>query len=186
MQVIGDAQMAAYKLEHRVVGQVRVGLFAGEQHLYSGNQQEGTEHIEDPGELLDQGAAYADHDRAQHHHAEDAPEQHPVLVEAGDGEVAEDHRHDEDIVHGQRLLDQEPGVELQGTLCAQLPPDPPAKQHTDTEIAGVQQQAFAHLDFVSLAMQHAQVQYQQGQDNANECQPEPGAGAENVIVEKCL
>ena len=49
---------------------------------------------------------------AEDQRAEDAVEQHPVLVLAGYGEVAEDDREDEDVVDGQRLLDDVAGEVL--------------------------------------------------------------------------
>jgi len=71
------------------------------------------------------------------------------------------------------LLDQETGVELQRLGRAELPPDPPAERHADAEIAAVQQQAFAHLDFVLVAVQHAEIEDQQREHDGQECQPEP-------------
>ncbi|MNV69116.1 hypothetical protein D3C71_1620080 [compost metagenome] len=109
-----------------------------------------------------------------------------MLVAAGDGEIAEDHRHDEHVVHRQRLLDQEPGVELQRRLRAQLVPDPGAEQHADAEIARIQQQALAHFDFPVVAVQHAQVEDQQTDDDGHEHQPQPGAGTEERGGEECL
>ncbi|MNT95894.1 hypothetical protein D3C72_2378630 [compost metagenome] len=64
MQVIGDAQMAAHKLQHPIVGQVWMSFLAGKQHFHAGDQQEGAKHKENPGELLNQCAAHTDHDRA--------------------------------------------------------------------------------------------------------------------------
>ncbi|MNZ32180.1 hypothetical protein D3C78_495020 [compost metagenome] len=186
VQLVGDPHMAADELQHRVVGQVRMGVLPGEEHLHAGEQQEGAEDVENPVEFLHQGAAHADHDGAQHDHADDAPEQHPVLVAAGNGEEAEDHRHDEDVVHGQRLLHQEARVELQGALRTQLEPDPDPEQHADAEVAAVEQQAFAHLDFMLVAVQHPEVEDQQGEDYAEEDEPQPGCGAEEVGEEKCL
>ncbi|MNG14798.1 hypothetical protein D3C84_985840 [compost metagenome] len=109
-----------------------------------------------------------------------------MLVAAGDGEEAEDHRHDEDVVHGQRLLHEKARVELQGTLRTQFDPDPDSEQHADAEVAAIEQQAFAHLDFVLVAVQHAEIEDQQGDDYADEDQPQPGGGAEEVGEEKCL
>ncbi|MDT4802986.1 hypothetical protein FQZ97_357190 [compost metagenome] len=186
VQVVGHADVAADELQHRVAGQVRVGFLLREEHLHAGEQQEGTEHVEDPVELLHQGAAQADHDGAQHHHPEDAPEQHAVLITTRDGEKAEDHRHDEDVVHGQRLFDQEAGVELDSALRAQFEPHPDTEQHADAEVAAIEQQAFAHLDFVLVTVQHPEVEDQQGEDDCEEDEPQPGGGAEEVGGEKCV
>ncbi|MCY1443832.1 hypothetical protein D9M71_602660 [compost metagenome] len=109
-----------------------------------------------------------------------------MLVAAGDAEEAEDHRHDEHVVHRQRLLDQETGVELQRRLRAQLVPHPGAEQYADAEVARIQQQAFAHFDFPVVAVQHAQVEHQQTDDDGHEHQPQPGAGTEDRCCEECL
>src|SRR5690606_14401308 len=103
---------------------------------------------------------------------------------AGDAEGAEDHRHHEHVVHGQRLLDQEAGVELHGALRAQLQPHPHAEQHAHAEVAAVQQQAFAHLDFTVVAVQHAQVEDQQGQHDDEKAQPEPGGSSQEGGCQK--
>ena len=57
-----------------------------------------------------------DEHRAQDQGAEDAPEQHPELVLRRHGEVAEDHRPDEDVVDREALLDQVAGQVLAGGL----------------------------------------------------------------------
>ena len=64
------------------------------------------EDVDDPGEALDELRAHRDHRAPHHQGAQDAPEEHAVLVDLRDGEEAEEHRDDEDVVDGQRLLDQ--------------------------------------------------------------------------------
>ena len=59
-------------------------LFFGHQHLQASEDQEGGEDVEHPAVLSDEGGADADHDAAQQDHAEDAPEQHAVLITAGE------------------------------------------------------------------------------------------------------
>ena len=72
-------------------------------------------------------AAPARMSRAHHERAEDAPEQHPVLVLARDREGAEDQREDEDVVDAQRLLDEVAGEERDARLGA--PPHKNAMEH---------------------------------------------------------
>jgi hypothetical protein len=129
-------------------------------------------------------APSADHDRAQHDHAQDAPEQHPVLVLPRDGEEAEDQRDDEDVVHRQRLLDHEAGVVVHAALRAQVPPHPGAEQQRHADVAGRQQQALAHADLVVVLVQHAQVEGQQRDHDADEGQPDPGWLAHEVGCEE--
>ena len=86
---------------------VRVGLaLLQEEHLDSGQDEEAAEDVDDPRELLDHPRAGGDHRPAQHERPEDPPEQHPVLVERRHGEEREDHADDEDVVHGEGLLDE--------------------------------------------------------------------------------
>jgi hypothetical protein len=89
------------------------------------------------------------------------PEQHAVLVLPRDREVAEDQRDDEDVVHRQRLLDQEAGVVLGAALRPQEPPDPGPEQHRHRDVAGRQQQALPHADLVIVRVQDAEVECQQ-------------------------
>ena len=64
------------------------------------------------------GGADADHRAAHHQRAEDAPEQHAVLVDRRHREVTEDHRDDEDVVDAERLLDDVAGEVLQRRRAA--------------------------------------------------------------------
>ncbi|KAG1084833.1 hypothetical protein G6F40_014372 [Rhizopus arrhizus] len=138
----------------------RIGLVA-----MSGER---AEQVQQPAEITDQRSAQADHDGAQHDHAQDAPEQHAVLVLARNREEAEDQRDHEDVVHRQRLLDHEAGVVRHAAGRAQLPPDPGAEQQRRADVAGRQQQAFTHADFAVFLVQHAQVKDQQADDDADE------------------
>ena len=53
-----------------------------------------------------------DENRAHHDRADDAPEQHAVLVARRDLEVGEDEDEDEDVVHAQAELDEVAGEKL--------------------------------------------------------------------------
>ena len=50
---------------------------------------------------LEQRRASRDQDHARHQRADDAPEQHAVLILSGNGERGEDHQEDEDIVYAE-------------------------------------------------------------------------------------
>ena len=56
-------------------------------------------------EVGDEGGADADHGAAHDECAEDAPEEDAVLVAGGDGEGAEDHGDDEDVVDAEGFFD---------------------------------------------------------------------------------
>ena len=84
------------------------------------------EHVDDPGEALDELRAHRDHRAAHEQGAHDPPEQHAVLVDRGDREEAEEHRDHEDVVHGERLLDQVPGEVLDRRAGAVVVHEPDA------------------------------------------------------------
>ena len=58
--------------------------------------------------------------------------------------------------------------------------DPAAEHQGRADVAGRQQQAFAHADLSVFLVQHAQVEDQQGDDDADEQQPAPGRRAGEV------
>ena len=107
----GDANVAAHPFQDGVALEVGFAI-GGDQHLDARHDQEYRKHIEHPLEPMDEGGADADHYGAHDDDAEDAVEQHAMLVLRWDREVAEDHRHDEDVVDGKRLLD-EPARQIQ-------------------------------------------------------------------------
>ena len=73
-------------------------------------------------------APSGDHDGAHDQRAENAPEQHLVLVLRRHREVREQQREHEDVVHAQRFLDQVAGEELQRLLRARVMPDAEIEQ----------------------------------------------------------
>jgi hypothetical protein len=75
--------------------------FGEDDHLDAGDDQEGAEDVEYPGELLHQPDAGEDHAGAHDDGAEHAVEQHAALQLRRHGEVAEDHDEDEHVVHRQ-------------------------------------------------------------------------------------
>ncbi len=108
VEALGHREEAARQPDHQVATRVHlVGL--EQQHLDPGDDQEGPEYVDDPTEALDELGTHGDHGATHHEGAHDPPEQHAVLVHRGDGEEAEEHRDDEDVIHGERLLDQIPG-----------------------------------------------------------------------------
>jgi hypothetical protein len=90
--------------------------------------------VENPREIFDEGGAYADHDCTQDNHAENTPEKHPVLVDAGNSEIREDQSDDENVVHRQCLFDCETSQILDAGLGAQIPPDPNPEKDTKRDV----------------------------------------------------
>jgi hypothetical protein len=101
-----------------------------------------------------------------------APEQHAVLVEAGDAEEAENGGDDEHVVHRQRLLDQIAGVEFETGSGAARPPDPDAEGDGDEHVEAVERQAFLGADLVLVLVQNAQVEDEKGDHDRDERDPE--------------
>ena len=113
VEALRDREEPPGQADHDVpvgVGLVRLQ----EEHLDPGEDQEGAEDVDDPGEALDQLGADRDHGAAHQQGAHDAPEEDAVLVDRRHREEAEEHRDHEDVVDGQRLLDEVAGEVLDG------------------------------------------------------------------------
>ena len=134
---------------------------------------------------MHQGGAEPDHQAAQQHGGEDAPEQHPVLGGPRDAQRRQDHRDDEDVVHGQRLLDHEPGDVFLARLTAEIPPDPAAEGEAQGEVEAREQEALAHADLVvPVPVQQTEIEGEQPGDQDVEAKPHPQRLAEPSDGEK--
>ena len=172
VKLVGNRQMAADE-DQRAARSDVIFMFGHDPHLDPGEDQERREHIQHPLELRDKAGAEADHDRAQHDHPEDAPEQHSMLVQARHREIGKDHRDDEHIVHRQALFDHKAGDELEAGGFTQIPPYPRTKAKAERDVARGQGQTFAHPDLALLAVQHAEIEREQGDDDGEEGEPHP-------------
>jgi hypothetical protein len=83
MQGGRQAQVTAQPLVQLVVLQRRMALLLAEQHLDPGQQQEQAEQHQHPLEFGHQYRTQPYHQGTQHDHAQNAPEQHPVLIQRG-------------------------------------------------------------------------------------------------------
>ena len=81
--VVGDRQQPAQQAHAPGSSRARSPASCVISHLDAGEDQEGAEEVDDPVEPLEQRGARQDHGRAHDQRAEDAPEEHPVLVLAG-------------------------------------------------------------------------------------------------------
>jgi len=97
--------------------QVPLGLdgLDGERHLDAGDDEKQSEEPHHPVELHQRGAQ-GDEDGPEDQGAQDAVEEDPMLVARGNAEVPQHEDEDEDVVEGQRILDQVAGEKLQGHL----------------------------------------------------------------------
>ena len=121
---------------------------------------------------------------AQHQHAENAPEQHPVLVGARNGEGAEDQRDDEDVVEGEALLDDEAGQVEHAGVGAEVIPDPAAEEQGDADIERGEDEAAADADLVIAAVEHAEIEDEKRRHDADEQRPRDRGLAEKLGTEK--
>ncbi len=159
----------------------------GHQHVRRRHQEQAAEDVNDPVEPVDEHRAAGDHDAAQHHRPQHAPEQHPVLVGQGHSEVGEDQGDDEDVVQAQGFFHHVPGEKIQGRLLAAQLLDQPAAEmdpvvfvdevHPDVERQGQHHpehrpgHRLAQGNFPRLAVEHPQVQDEHQENKQQESDP---------------
>src|SRR6185436_974789 len=126
-------------------------------------------------ELRDECRARQDEDRPHHERPHDAPEEHAVLQRGRHLEVREDDQEHEHVVDGERFLDQVTRRELERALR----PEPVVDEHVEAERQadpeGAPRERLLVADRVGLAMEHPEVEHQQGQDEQGEPEPESRA-----------
>src|SRR5262249_47292055 len=113
--VLCHRYQATEELEHRIL--VRMDLFiflCG--HFDAGQDEQGTEDIENPVQPLQQRNASNNEDGAHHECAKNPPEEDFMLVASWHLEVREDQDEDKDVVDAKRLLDQVAGEEFERWL----------------------------------------------------------------------
>jgi hypothetical protein len=138
---------------------LRVLLPAAVQvELDAGEDQEDAEHVDEPMEAREQRGAREDHQRTQHQRGQDPPEQHAVLGLEGDAEAREDHQEHEDVVDGERLLDQVAGQELDAGLRAEAPRHEGVERQREADPRHAPAERLAEADHVGLAVEHAEVE----------------------------
>jgi len=157
--------------------------------------------VRNPRELGDELRADGDHHAAHHERAEDAPEEDAMLVLRRDGEVAEDHGDDEDVVHREGLLDEVAGEEELGGFEAvdiargavELRDVQPAaepvilieevhravEEQRDHDPDDRPRRRFLHRDDVRVPVKDAQVERQEQQHEQDEGEPDPDHGGES-------
>jgi len=174
VDLVGHREVPLQEAEQAVFGRVDGFVAAAvQQHAQPREDQERPEYVEDPGDPGDQRRAQADHDAAHDDGAQDAPEEHPVLVLAGNAQRREDHRHDEDVVQRQGFLHQITGEEVEACLGAEAEPHPPAVEQGggDEEAGQLDALAGRGRPAVPPPPQHHQVESQQPEENGQEGQP---------------
>ena len=135
-------------------------------------EQERGEHVQDPGEVLDQHRADGDERAPQDQRAQHAEEQDAVLELWRNREVAEDDRPDEHVVDGQGLLDEVAGE----VLLPDLGPLPRPEQRSEADAQrhpdGAPGRGLADLDHVGVAVGD-EVDGEHGEDDGDDADPHP-------------
>ena len=165
--------------DHRVLLGLQLPL-RRPQHLHAREDEERAEHQHDH-VVLHERRTDGDERRAEDEGADDAVEQHPVLVERRDAEVGEHQDEHEDVVDGERLLDDVAGEELEPELAAGVR----AERGRGVEVEAVVErerqrhphhrpaQRLAERDDVGLPMEDAEIDGEQHEDEACEARVEP-------------
>ena len=143
-----------------------------EGHLVGGVDQERSEHVCRPEERLQQFCADEDEDQPEQQRTDDTPEQHLVLIAVRDGEVGEDQREDEHVVHRQRLLDEISRVVGAGDVTAVGPPHDHTEPQSGGDPDGRPDRGLCELHHMVVAVQE-QVDGEHGHDRDRERDPCP-------------
>src|SRR5664279_2403229 len=152
-------------------------LVPGENHFQAGENQERTERHEQPFEAVDEFDAQPDHQPAHEQRAQDAPEEHAMLVTRRNGKMREDEGDDEDIVHRERQLDDIAGDEfdrlLELPVRHQCRRDDESEQHGQGEPHARPRQRLAEFYDMRLAMKHSQVEREENEHAEQKSRPVP-------------
>jgi hypothetical protein len=156
----------------------RVGLrldsrLVAHRHPDAGEDQKGTEDVENPVELLDQVRPGANHGAPHRQRAQDPPEQHPVLQAWGDPEVTEEEGENEDIVDRERLLDEIARQELQGGVAPHEGDNPAVEGQRQEHPEHAPGRGLLESDLVRLAVEHQEVEGEHRQHKEVKADPEP-------------
>ena len=109
---------------------------------------------------------------------------HEVVILPWNCEIAQNHRDHEHIVHGQAFLDQESGQIGHAGLITEAAPDPKTKGQSDRNVASAKDQALSNLNLARLAVEHAEIEGEQQDHDADEAEPHPAWPAEQLAVEQ--
>ena len=120
-RLVGHRDKATEEPQQEII--FRMNFFVGEGKFQAGVDKETAEEPEDPLKSLDQFSAHQHEGQSHQHRAENAPEEHPILVLQGHAEITKHDCKHEDVVHRQRPLNEIASEKLDGSGIAQPPPD---------------------------------------------------------------
>ena len=166
---LGDGDEPAEEADHRVL--TRLVIAAPKRELDARVDEEAAEQPHHPLVALDQLGS-EEHEREPHDHgAEDAPEEHAVLVLQRHAEVGEYHREHEDVVHRQRPLDEVAGEKLDRRLAAEPPPDETVEGERQGRPEDGPKGALAERRLVRLLVKDGEVEHQHHRHEDREGDP---------------
>jgi hypothetical protein len=121
------------------------------EELDAGEDEESAEDVDAPVERPQQHARARDEPRAHEQRADDAPEQHAMLICRRHCESREDQQEHEDVVDAQRLLDEVAGGPLHTGVRAREDIDADVEQDSEPDPGRRPGQGLTAFDGVGMA-----------------------------------
>gem|GEM_PF-3941318 len=171
--LVGDRHQLAEPLQEPVVFSLDRSFVVLEGHLGAGEEQDGAEDVHHEVELFHQIGAGCDHGSAHGKGAENAPEEHSVLILERHCEGAEEQHEDEDVVDREGFLDQIAGEEFDRRLGAHGVVDDAVEGESQRDPDRAPGDCFLERRLVRLTVEDAQIEGQHEGDERAEAAPEP-------------
>ena len=173
----GDRQPGGEPPHELLLGVV---VAAVTEHAPARPDEEAGEDEVDPAERAEDGRADQDEDEPQHERADDAVAQQAMTLGDRHAERGEDEQEDEDVVQGQRLLDEVAGEVRAGVLGV-----PDQQQHAEEGERDAQPREARHggqpeAHLAAAAADDEQVDRQEDDDRDGEAEPGRGGGRQQV------
>ena len=103
-------------------------------------------------EAVNQGRPNENHRQAHYQCAQDAPEKHAVLVFRRHLKIGEDEEKDEEIIYGERELNEVAGKELKAARGSLIPEHKPGKDHRQRNPHDTPSRGFAVSDSMGFSI----------------------------------
>ena len=121
--------------------------------------------------MLDETDTGSDENPAHDHRAEDAPEQHAMLLSLWDRKVVEYEEENEEIIYAQRELEQVSGDEFKSDLMSLPEIDNRRECRSETYIHSAPPERFSKPRTAAAPMQDPEVQHQHSKRESVEENP---------------
>jgi hypothetical protein len=105
--------------------------------------------------------------------AQDAPEEHSMLVSGRNSKIAEDQNEDEDVVDRKRLLNEVPREVLQARFTTHEAVDGSAKHQCERNPDDAPYRRFLDADLVRFLVNNEEVEGEHREDTCIEDNPQP-------------